>query len=380
MIRILTVIGARPQFIKASSISKVINEQYKDEISEDLLHTGQHFDHNMSEIFFEELKIPKPRFHLKIDGLNSSEQFAEMYRQISQILTEVEYDAVLVYGDTNSTLAGSMAASKLNIPIIHVEAGLRSFNKTMPEEINRILTDHCSSLLFSPTKTGIENLRAENIEHNENDESNLPAVYLTGDIMYDSALNFSDFADKNASHYRKKFDLKNGFMLATIHRDFNSDDPNKLHTILKGLKEIADQHKKDIVLPIHPRTKKNLERNEFSESKNLIISCERLKCIDPVSYPEMLFLEKNCDFVFTDSGGVQKEAYFFHKKCMVLRPQTEWTEIIDAGCAVLAHQSSYEIAEKYNWLTSREGLEWPVLFGNGKSAEFIVDKIKKHLK
>lgn len=374
MNKILTIIGARPQFIKAASLSKVFLEEHLEDVTEDILHTGQHYDENMSNVFFDELNIPKPIFHFDMQDYSQSEQFSKMYENIAEILTDHVYDAVLVYGDTNSTLAGALASAKKNIPVIHIEAGLRSNNKSMPEEINRILTDHCSSMLFCPTQTAIDNLKLESIV-----DSDKVKIFKTGDIMYDSALNFAALIEKNKEKYMNKFEIREDFILCTVHRDFNTDSPRNLLKIFEALDNISKKNKIKIILPTHPRTDKMLRQEEYSKCSNIIESNDYIETIKPVSYPEMLFLEKQASFIMTDSGGVQKEAYFFEKKCIVLRPETEWVEIIDQGCAALAHSSAFEIAEKYQWFVQADKPKFPQIFGTGKSAEFMAEKIVEFL-
>ena len=381
MIRLLTVIGARPQFIKASSISKAILDQFSDKLNEDILHTGQHYDDNMSKVFFDELNIPKPRFHLTIESGNGDEQLSEMIVQISKIINEIDYDAVLVYGDTTSTLAGALAAARNNIRLIHVEAGLRSFNRRMPEELNRILSDHCSTLLFSPTDTGIENLKKEGIlnDPDEKVSADNPQVFRTGDIMLDSSLNFRDVIKNKEDEYRRRFPVDEEFVLCTVHRGFNVDYPEKLLMILNAFEKIGVKFGFNMILPLHPRTKNNIQTEEFESSRRVIESSQHIKIIDPVSYPEMLFLENFSEMIITDSGGVQKEAYFFNKKCLVLRPETEWVEIMEQGTAVLAHHNTYEIVEKFSWLYDVKELDFPPLFGDGKSAYYIAKQIVQSL-
>lgn len=373
MIHILTIIGARPQIIKAAAISRAIQNHFSQRITEHLLHTGQHYDENMSNVFFEELGIPRPTYQLNVGSGSHGAQTASMIQGIEEILQAHHYDAVLVYGDTNSTLAGAIAAVKIHIPVIHVEAGLRSFNKTMPEEINRILCDHSSTLLFSPTQQGIENLRKENIVHHEKPWSaDAPAVFHCGDIMYDNSLHFAK-TTTNANETLTKLGLtENTFCLCTIHRNNNTDDPQLLLEILSGLDAISKKHGMDMVLPVHPRTKSKLT----AAMQDLIQNNSRIKLTDPLSFIEMIALESTCAMVVTDSGGVQKEAFFFRKPCVIMREQTEWVELVKNGNARLTGADQNKILEAYEDLKALESqMTWPAFFGNGKAAEFICEQI-----
>ena len=370
MKRILTIVGARPQIIKAAAISRAIQTQFSEQLHEDILHTGQHYDENMSEVFFRELGIPLPKHQLATGGGHHGEQTAKMIAGIESILLKERYHAVLVYGDTNSTLAGSLAASKLHIPLIHVEAGLRSFNKAMPEEINRIVCDHVSSLLFSPTLQGIENLKKENIVHHPDGTGpDSPRVFHCGDIMYDNALHFSKQVVDRASHWHI---TPGQFILCTIHRDHNTDDPAKLDQILHGLCEIASQFEQHIILPIHPRTKQKLS----PEWTDRLASNPLIKLVSPLSYLDMIFLESQCSAIITDSGGVQKEAYFFMKPCLIMRDQTEWVELVENGNAQLCETNAEVMLKRFKALISyKKDMIWPSLFGNGDSASFICKEI-----
>lgn len=369
MIQILTIIGARPQIIKAAAISRAIHNHFSESITEHLLHTGQHYDENMSEVFFQELGIPRPTYQLNVGSGSHGAQTALMIQGIEDILQRNHYDAVLVYGDTNSTLAGAIAAVKIHVPVVHVEAGLRSFNKAMPEEINRILCDHSSTLLFSPTKQGIENLYKENIVHHEKPWSaDRPAVFHCGDIMYDNSLHFAKEA-ANRSQILEKVGVQLGqFFLCTIHRNTNTDDPKLLTEILVGLDAISEAASTDIVLPLHPRTKGKLT----PEMLKLISKHNRIRIIEPLSFIDMIAMESACSMVVTDSGGVQKEAFFFKKPCIILREQTEWVELVENGNALLTGANSKKMIDAYHALKSRENeMTWPDFFGNGQAAQFI---------
>ena len=301
--KIVTVIGARPQFIKAATVSRAFHQTGAQEI---IIHTGQHFDANMSEVFFQEMEIPKPHYHLDISNLSHGAMTGRMLEKIEQILISEKPDYVLVYGDTNSTLAGALAAAKLHIPIAHVEAGLRSFDMKMPEEVNRILTDRISSILFCPTQAAITNLNQEGFQHFNN------RIVLSGDVMYDAVLFYQQKAKEVSTILGRENLTKNGFVLATIHRAENTNDPARLHEIVNALNEIHLHQ--PVVLPIHPRTKAYLQSNQIDLN---------VKMIDPVGYFDMLSLLDNCSLVLTDSGGLQKEAFWFRKHCITLRDQTE---------------------------------------------------------
>lgn len=317
---IISVIGARPQFIKAAVVARAF-QQHQHQIKHRLIHTGQHYDSNMSEVFFSELDIPLPDFQLHIGGGSHGENTGRMIEAIEHVLIDEKPDGLLVYGDTDSTLAGTLAAVKMHIPIAHVEAGLRSFNRRMPEEINRVLTDHAANLLFAPTQLAVENLRREGICGTN--------VKFVGDVMYDATLFYSDRARKPLS-----ISLENGqsFYLCTIHRAENTDDSNRLLSIVSIINRLAEQA--IVVLPIHPRTLacvKRLEGKGFSPS---------VQVISPVGYLEMTWLLANCLMVLTDSGGLQKEAYFHHKTCITLREETEWVELVNIGANVLVGADS----------------------------------------
>lgn len=371
MLKILTLVGARPQFIKSAAISRAIRGAFSNKIEEILVHSGQHFDSNMSSVFFQELNLPTPNYQFELSAIGQSEQIAEIVLHLEKVIKSESPDAVLVYGDTNTTLAGALVASKNNIPLIHVEAGLRSFNKTMPEEINRILTDHCSTLLFCPTQTAIENLKKESIVHvNGVRDSDHPGVYMSGDVMYDNSLYFSE---KTNDSLVNKLKL-NHYVLFTLHRASNTDDSDYLVGICSMLIKFAENYEKEIVFPIHPRTKKALKSNMTTNEWRIFSEHKFIKMTDPVSFLDMISLEKNCDMVITDSGGVQKEAYFFEKPCLILRSETEWVEIVEQGVAILVDANYLDLSAKYDLLKSKK-LEYPSLFGDGNAAEFICNKI-----
>lgn len=310
--KLLTVIGARPQFIKAAAVSRVLATQYP-AAREVLVHTGQHYDTNMSDVFFDELDIPKPDHHLGVGGGSHGQNTGRMLEKLDALMTQEKPDWVLVYGDTDSTLAGALAAAKLHIPVAHVEAGLRSFNRRMPEEINRVLTDHVADLLFAPTRVAQRNLQNEGVVDS--------MIHVVGDVMYDAALYYKALARKPA--WFDALEIGN-FALCTIHRAENTDDPQRMQGILAGLGE----SRLPVVLPLHPRTRKQLAQFHLSLP-------DTIRAVDPVGYLEMVWLESHCSQIVTDSGGVQKEAYFHGKPCVTLRDETEWVELVEVGMNVL---------------------------------------------
>lgn len=358
MIKVLTVVGARPQFIKAAAISHVIKEKYSHLIVEDILHTGQHYDDNMSGQFFTELDIPQPKYNLGVGSASHGAQTAAMLKGIEDIILSNHYDGMLVYGDTNSTLAGALAASKQQLPVYHVEAGLRSFNRNMPEEINRIVTDHLSTLLFAPTEKAMQNLRNEGFP-----EEN---IILSGDVMLDNILRYTSFAVQNSqfSFFNSKF------ILATLHRDFNTDHPERLTNILSALNSVGHAFNTEILLPLHPRTRQHIDSMTSKPDMTYI------RTTAPLSYLQTLAALRQTRLVLTDSGGLQKEAYFCGKPCVILRPETEWTEIVDAGAAILADDNPQTIldAAKKLWDTTPPPA---AVFGDGHAAEKIIENFFK---
>lgn len=360
MKKILTIIGARPQIIKAAAISRTIASQFSALLEEHLLHTGQHYDAAMSQTFFNELNIPQPHINLNVGSGTHGWQTARMLEGIEQALLHESYDGVLIYGDTNSTLAGALAASKLHIPVFHVEAGLRSFNLAMPEEQNRIVADQLSSRLYAPTQTAVDNLSRQ--------EELSARTLLTGDIMLDNALHYTPQALRCGVLERHHLQ-PDAYFLATIHRDFNTDNPVRLSNIISGLALAAQTT--DILLPLHPRTAARLQSFHISLP-------DRVHVIPPASYLEMLALEHHARLVITDSGGVQKEAYFMHRPSVILRPETEWKEIVDHGAATLADADSQRIADACTTMC-RSHLDYPPLFGDGSAAENIITDILKYI-
>lgn len=373
MIKIVTIIGARPQIIKAAALSRAIEDHFSKEIEEVIVHTGQHYDENMSQVFFDELGIPAPNYNLGVGSGSHGTQTAKMIEGIEEILLKEKPDYLVVYGDTNSTLAGAMAASKLHIPIVHIEAGLRSFNKSMPEEINRICCDHCSTMLFSPTATGYNNLVREGFNPNNKKPFTIdnPGIYHCGDVMYDNSLYFGkamDNGEKTKDHV-----AKNKFILCTIHRNNNTDEPERLNSIFRALIKISEE--KEIIIPLHPRTRKLLSVNLESETYNTLINSKRIYIIEPVSFLGMIMLEKRAGLVITDSGGVQKESYFFKKPCIIIRSETEWKEIVEVGAAIIADADENRILEAYRKFKEEKNISYPEIFGDGKAAEFICNEL-----
>jgi len=377
MIKILTIVGARPQFIKASAISRAIRDNFSNEITELIVHTGQHYDDNMSSVFFREMEIPEPAYNLEVGSGKHGKQTADMMAGIESILTKENPNAVLIYGDTNSTLAGALAASKIHIPVIHVEAGLRSFNKSMPEEINRIVTDHVSTLLFSPTEKGIENLLKEGISNNTEKPYHIdnPGVFHCGDIMYDNALYFSKVAE-DKSNLLASLKLKNNsYVLVTLHRDINTDVPERLNSIFKAIERISEKGDTKFVIPLHPRTRKKWGELPDETLKDIIENNNLITIIPAVSYLDFICLEKNAKLIMTDSGGVQKESYFFEKPCMIMRDETEWVELLELGTAQLCGADEEKIVQSYKELIGKKDLTFPEIYGDGHAAKFILKKI-----
>lgn len=382
MLKFITIVGARPQFIKAAAISRVIKSEYAGQVQEIIIHTGQHYDHNMSDVFFDELEITKPQYKLNIGSASHGAQTGDMIKAIEEVLVIEKPDFVILYGDTNSTLAGAIAASKIHIPVAHIEAGLRSFSKAMPEEINRILTDHVSTLLFSPTSTGYKNLINEGFKDDilGKVDANNPQIYHCGDVMYDNSLYFSELAEKKVDIMKKLGLKENKFILSTIHRNNNTDIPERLTSIFSALNTISEVNKKTIVLPLHPRTAKLLEQNIGKDLFEKVSNNENLKIIESVSFLEMTLLESKASLIITDSGGVQKESYFFKKPCIVLRAETEWVELLSNGNCLLADADEQKILSAYTHLKQNFKDDFPPVFGDGKAGSFIVSEIVKLLR
>ena len=374
-LRVLTVIGARPQIIKASAFSHAVSGKYKGRISETLLHTGQHYDANMSQVFFEELGIPPADISLGVGSGAPGVQTARMIEGIERELQTGSYDLVLLYGDTNSTLAGAVAASKLHVPVAHVEAGLRSFNKSMPEEINRIVCDHCSTWLFCPTSTAILNLQREGFAMEADAPATVdrPRVVASGDVMYDNSMRFAEMAAQKSSLLAELGVQPDGFILATVHRDHNTDDPIRINAIFSSLLELQSQHALPVVLPLHPRTRKMMDSLLPGELRAAIQAAPGFHLVPPVGFLDMIALERGAKLVVTDSGGVQKEAYFFGKPVVVLRPETEWVELVENGQAILADADPGRIASAAQQFLKDGVPVCPPLFGDGHAAEAICE-------
>ncbi|MDF2435701.1 MAG: UDP-N-acetylglucosamine 2-epimerase (non-hydrolyzing) [Bacteroidota bacterium] len=379
MIKILTIIGARPQIIKAAALSRAVRGSFSDSIKEIIVHTGQHYDENMSGVFFDELDIPRPDYNLNAGSGSHGKQTAFMIEGIEEILQKEKPNAIILYGDTNSTLAGAIAASKIHVPVVHIEAGLRSFNKAMPEEINRIMCDHASTLLFSPTRAGYDNLLKEGFKEDNRAPytADNPKIYHCGDVMYDNSLHFSAVAEQQSDILEKNGLEKNNFILSTIHRNNNTDEPERLNALFSAMNAIAEENKLKVVLPLHPRTAKLLSQNLSSELYSKIKTSRFIIIIPPVSFLEMIALEKNASLVMTDSGGVQKEAFFFKKPCIILRSETEWVELVNCGSAKIVDANEKKIKEAFIYFNNAKDLQFPQLFGDGKSSEFICSEILK---
>ena len=377
-IKLISIVGARPQIIKASAISRAIRNHHSEEIDEIIVHTGQHYDKELSDVFFDELEIHKPRYNLGVGSASHGRQISLMITGIEEILLKEKPDCILLYGDTNSTLAGAIAASKLHFPIIHIEAGLRSFNKIMPEELNRIMSDHSSTLLFAPTNAAFKNLIGEGFKPENSPPYSIsnPKIYLTGDIMYDNTLFFAGLAEKKKAAFLDHMSLiRDGYILVTIHRDTNTDDIVRLEEILVTLKAMAEERDIILVMPLHPRTIGSL-KTKLKKLYDDLKYCKHIKIIPPVSFLEMILLEKNCKMIVTDSGGVQKESHFFKKPCIVLRNETEWIELVNNGTAKLVGADSVRIRSEFDYfMDSHLNLEYPGFYGNGKTAEFILNEI-----
>ncbi|MCB9195937.1 MAG: UDP-N-acetylglucosamine 2-epimerase (non-hydrolyzing) [Flavobacteriales bacterium] len=379
--KIVTIIGARPQIIKAAGLSRAIRENFEGKIQEIIVHTGQHYDQNMSEVFFDELGIPKPNYNLNVGSGKHGEQTARMIDGIEEILISEKPNAIVLYGDTNSTLAGAIAASKIHVPIVHIEAGLRSFNKKMPEEINRIMCDHSSTLLFSPTKAGVTNLEKEgfSLDNKAPFTSDHPGVFHCGDIMFDNSLYFSKLSEEKSKVLETIGVKEEKYVLSTIHRNDNTDQPERLQGIFEAILEIIDKHDLVFVLPLHPRTAKLLETNLTSDLHGRVKSEARLKIIEPVSFLDMIALEKNAKLIVTDSGGVQKEAFFFEKPCVILRPETEWVELVECGAAKIVGWHREKIVSAFDYFLKTDSIDFPPLFGDGRAGEFMCEKMLESL-
>ena len=349
--KVLTCIGARPQFIKAATVSRAVSS--RNDVDEVLVHTGQHYDANMSKVFFDELAIPQPDYHLGLGGGSHGEMTGRMLGALEAVMLDEKPDMVLVYGDTNSTLAGALAAVKMHIPVAHVEAGLRSFNRRMPEEINRILTDHASDILFVPTETARKNLEREGLPEGR--------THLVGDVMYDAALFYRNRARQPAFFADLGVD-EDDFILATIHRAENTDDPGRLAAILRGLAGAG----RPVVLPLHPRTRDRITTLSIDLPSSILLT-------EPVGYLEMVWLERHAAAIATDSGGVQKEAFFHDTPCVTLRDETEWVELIEAGWNRIVGADETRIVDALK--SSAAPASKGAIYGEGDAAERIVELV-----
>jgi len=377
MIRFLDVIGARPQIIKAAAVSRVIKNFYSGEITDIILHTGQHYDSNMSEIFIRELGVSYPKYNLNIGSGTHARQTASIIIGVEEIIGKEKPDYVLTYGDTNSTLAAALAAAKLHVPVVHIEAGMRSFDKLMPEEINRIMCDHVSTLLFTPTQTGYNNLINEGFRSDNRPpySINNPGIFHCGDIMYDNYIYYSQISKASGTIIQDLDLIPGNFILLTIHRPANTDNIDRLKSILKVVNDIAADYKITFIVPLHPRTSKLIRKNLEPELFTILSVNKYIRFLEPLSFLEMMELEKETKMIFTDSGGVQKEAYFFKKPCIILRKETEWTELVKSGNAILTDVSYNTIWDAYEYFLRNKDLNFIPLFGNGHAAEFICSKI-----
>jgi UDP-GlcNAc3NAcA epimerase len=358
MKKIVTVLGARPQFIKAAVVSRHLAQTSG--VTECIVHTGQHFDANMSDIFFDEMEIPKPDYNLNIHGLSHGAMTGQMLEKVEGVLHSEKPDMVLVYGDTNSTLAGALAAKKIHIPVTHVEAGLRSFNIRMPEEINRILTDRISDLLFCPTDSAMENLRQEGYDQLDTQ------MFRVGDVMLDASRFYSIKARKPA------INLPDAYILCTLHRGENTDNPVVLKSLMQGLEQLSRE--KQVVMPIHPRTRQKLQQLSYDLDKSPLLF------LDPVGYFEMIYLIIHAYCIVTDSGGLQKEAFFFGKNCLVTREETEWTELVNGGFNFICGSNPTVLMSRYQELANLKQIDFSMpLYGDGNAGGAIVTKLMKFM-
>lgn len=365
-LKIITIIGARPQFIKVATVSRAIRQRitdyYSPAITETIIHTGQHFDANMSEVFFRELDIPEPDYNFGIGGGSHGKNTGRMIEALEDVLVKEQPDWVLIYGDTDSTLAGAIAAAKLHIPVAHVEAGLRSYNRIMPEEINRIVADQLSTLLFCPTQTAMDNLEKEGFPHALTAHTRQQVINV-GDVMYDAALFYADLAEEKSRIMQSMALKPRQFVLATIHRAENTDDPDRLTNIMSALNGIAEEI--PVTLPLHPRTQKKLIPQDYPA----------VTYIEPVGYLDIVMLEKNARVIITDSGGVQKEAYFHGTPCVTVRNETEWVELVAAGANVLAGTQSESIVSAFQQMRDK-AIATRRLYGDGNAAGKILSTLK----
>ena len=363
MIKLLTVIGARPQIIKAAAISRAVKNHFAGQIEEKILHTGQHYDANMSQVFFDELGIPEPDYNLGVGSGSHGSQTAKMISGIEEVLTSEHFDGIILYGDTNSTLAGAVAASKIHIPVFHIEAGLRSFNMTMPEEVNRIVCDQLSSICFSPTQTGIENLKREGFLDSpaKFKDGKGRLVVTSGDVMYDNSMYFASMAEGKSDILSRLGVQPYEYILTTIHRPNNTDDSTRLTAILSTLLSITERDGITLVLPLHPRTRNLLQKNLDKSIYEKLLFSSKVKIIPPASFFEIIVLEKYARIVMT-----------------VLRPETEWVEIVEHGAGIIADADPTTIVEAYDKLIGTKPV-FPPLFGDAHASEHILETIIQYL-
>jgi UDP-GlcNAc3NAcA epimerase len=377
-LKLLNIVGARPQIIKASAISRAIAGEFSDVIDEVIVHTGQHYDRELSEVFFDELEIRMPDHNLQVGSGRHGRQTGLIMERIEDVILSEKPDCVVIYGDTNSTLAAALAASKQHYPVVHIEAGMRSFNKEMPEELNRIMADHSSTLLFAPTNTAFKNLMAEGFrpENIAPYDINNPRIFLTGDIMYDNSLFYADLAERKKQGFMQEMGLEeNAYVLVTIHRDMNTDDPERLEAIFSTLMELAASHRISMIMPLHPRTIIAL-RNRKPEVYEGLAENEYISIVRPVSFLEMILMERKAAMIITDSGGVQKESHFFARPCIVLRKETEWVELVKNGTVKLADADPEKIRKAWDYfMNNREILQYPAFYGDGKAATSMLKEI-----
>lgn len=382
MIKAVTIIGARPQIIKAAALSRAIRHHFSGSIMETIIHTGQHYDHNMSDIFIKELDVPQPDYNLGIGSDSHGAQTAKMIAGIEEILLKEKPDLCILFGDTNSTLAGAVAATKIHIPVAHIEAGLRSFDKTMPEELNRIACDHFSSFLFAPTETAVSNLQNEGFQINNSGpfHINNPIIIRSGDIMFDNTLHFASLAERKTDIIDTLQLHQKKYILCTIHRPHNTDDMIRLKSIFSAIQELASQTDMQFIIPLHPRTVNIINSMQDDELTNMLNNkAKNVKVIAPVSFLEMTALEMHSQIIITDSGGVQKEAYFLNKPCVILRNETEWVEIITNHAGELTDTDSVKIKQAVHRFIQMPPVDFPNVFGNGLAAETICSSLIEYL-
>lgn len=380
MYKIISIVGARPQFIKTAALCRVIRNDFSKELNHIILHTGQHYDKNMSDVFFDELEVDTPTYNLGIQTNASSYPMQTSVAAIEKILKAEKPDMVLVYGDTYSTLAGAIAAENCNLPLAHIEAGMRSFND-MPEEKNRVETDKRATYLFCPTQTSANNLQQEgfSLDTQKPYSPNNKKISLCGDVMYDNALFFKNKDIALCSDLQQLLQEVPSYVLTTIHRQHNTDNKERLRSLIQGLLYIAD-YKQHILFPIHPRTRKMLLTHLTQEEYNTFISNKYIHCINPLSFFEMMYVEKQASLIITDSGGVQKEAFFYQKPCIIVRSETEWLELITHKCSILTDTEPNLIVNAYQQFTKNPPTHFPPIFGDGNAAHYICKEIIDVLK